>query len=67
MGIKGHWDSPLKLINFVLDQALETLENIDGTKKPIDGVIITGDFVRHHYYYLEKNASIGPIDAGHNA
>jgi hypothetical protein len=49
-----------------LDQALETLENIDGTKKPIDGVIITGDFVRHHYYYFVTNSDLGPVNEKHN-
>jgi hypothetical protein len=54
------------LINFVLDKAVETLENIDGTKKPIDGVIITGDFVRHHYYYFVTNNSLGEPSTKHN-
>jgi len=45
MGTKGFVkDSPLKLVTYVLDQAVETLGDIDG-------IIITGDFVRHNYYY----------------
>tara|TARA_B110000285_G_C15055428_1_gene579307 strand:- start:1126 stop:1356 length:231 start_codon:yes stop_codon:yes gene_type:complete len=67
MGLKGSgFDSPLSLINFVLDKAVETLENIDGTKKPIDGVIITGDFVRHHYYFFATNNSLGKPSSKHN-
>ena len=47
MGIKGvGLDSPLKLITYVLDQAVATLGNIDG-------VIITGDFVRHNFDYCD--------------
>jgi hypothetical protein len=47
MGIKGvGLDSPLKLVTYVLDQAVATLGNIDG-------VIITGDFVRHNFDYCD--------------
>ena len=45
LGVKGnHTDSPLALITYVLDQVPKTIGEIDG-------VIITGDFVRHDYYY----------------
>ena len=59
-------DSPMKLIDYVLNQSLKTMESLDGTKKPIDGVIITGDFVRHHFYFLVTNTSLGKISKHHN-
>jgi hypothetical protein len=52
MGIKDiSKDSPLKLVTYVLDTAVERLG-------PIDGVIITGDFVRHNFDYC--NGIVGP-------
>jgi len=46
-------DSPLKLITYVLDSAVKTLGKIDG-------VIITGDFVRHNFdYCFEDGTSAG--------
>ena len=66
MGMKNDEnDSPMKLIDFVLDQSLNTIENLGG-KTTIDGIIITGDFVRHHYYYFVTNDTLGPISEKHN-
>ena len=48
MGVFDHTDSPLKLIEAVLDKAESQIKK-ENDEEPLNAIIITGDFIKHRF------------------